>query len=165
MPDHAESSNEKNNEAHAQLLNFLHERDVNCPTCQYNLRNLTSDTCPECGEVIELRIGSTSGMRTWALVGTISMALGAGFQVSLALLIAIVTFFRGMPPRGIGLTAVVAFVFFLFHSVILMIWIRQHHQIARRNTNRVKRIAILMLLATLSLAGTIITVFVYGMNT
>ena len=42
----------------ARLLRlYLARRDVRCPLCGYNLRNLTSARCPECGEIIELRVG------------------------------------------------------------------------------------------------------------
>lgn len=32
------------------LLEYLAERDVPCPGCGYNLRNLTGALCPECGK-------------------------------------------------------------------------------------------------------------------
>ncbi len=33
-----------------RLRRYLADRDVPCPRCEYNLRGLKSDTCPECGE-------------------------------------------------------------------------------------------------------------------
>lgn len=39
------------------LLSFLHERDVRCPRCEYNLRNLTQPVCPECREELALTVG------------------------------------------------------------------------------------------------------------
>lgn len=39
------------------LLDFVHERDVTCPLCGYNLRNLTNPTCPECKHALEMRVG------------------------------------------------------------------------------------------------------------
>ena len=39
------------------LTAFLHDRDVLCPTCKYNLRDNASAICPECGT--ELTVGPT----------------------------------------------------------------------------------------------------------
>jgi hypothetical protein len=40
------------------LLAFVRDRDVSCPRCAYNLRNLTRPICPECGETFTLRVGA-----------------------------------------------------------------------------------------------------------
>jgi len=40
------------------LLNFLQDRDVNCPLCNYNLRNLSTPKCPECAEDLILKVGT-----------------------------------------------------------------------------------------------------------
>ena len=41
----------------ADLLKaYLAERDVACPCCGYNLRNLTSSRCPECGDRLCMRV-------------------------------------------------------------------------------------------------------------
>lgn len=37
------------------LIVWLRERDVECPLCKYNLRNLKEPRCPECGQ--KLRLG------------------------------------------------------------------------------------------------------------
>lgn len=39
------------------LLAFVRERDVPCPRCDYNLRNLTTPVCPECREPLTLKVG------------------------------------------------------------------------------------------------------------
>jgi hypothetical protein len=39
------------------LQSLLSENDLPCPLCGYNLRNLKSDRCPECGEGLTLQIG------------------------------------------------------------------------------------------------------------
>jgi hypothetical protein len=40
------------------LLDFVRERDIDCPRCGYNLRNLTRPICPECGNELHLKVGS-----------------------------------------------------------------------------------------------------------
>lgn len=39
------------------LVGYLQHRDVLCPRCGYNLRNLTQPTCPECREPLSLKVG------------------------------------------------------------------------------------------------------------
>ena len=38
------------------LANFLDQRDVPCPRCGYNLRNITRGRCPECGDELRLAL-------------------------------------------------------------------------------------------------------------
>src|SRR5689334_19824800 len=38
------------------LLEFVRERDVKCPCCSYNLRNLTTPVCPECRHALTLSV-------------------------------------------------------------------------------------------------------------
>jgi len=48
------------------LVQFLHDRDVECPVCKYNLRMLTTPRCPECGTQIKLTIGAEVN-RAWII--------------------------------------------------------------------------------------------------
>ena len=44
-----------------QLLTaYLSGRDVHCPKCRYNLRELAVNKCPECGTAIALKVGEKS---------------------------------------------------------------------------------------------------------
>lgn len=38
------------------LAHFLADRDVRCPSCGYNLRDLRSAACPECGQPLSVRL-------------------------------------------------------------------------------------------------------------
>ncbi|MEM7229191.1 MAG: hypothetical protein AAF432_10290 [Planctomycetota bacterium] len=40
------------------LLQFVADRDVECPRCSYNLRDLQRPVCPECEEALVLRVGA-----------------------------------------------------------------------------------------------------------
>ena len=79
---------------HELLRSFLHERDALCPVCGYNLRNLTSGTCPECGQRVALRVGAPHlrlGVFAWALAPLLMMA-GIGCFVLLVVIM------EGPPP-------------------------------------------------------------------
>lgn len=90
------------------LLVFLADRDVACPTCGYNLRNLQSGRCPECS--LELKLEELSAPRgnPWkaapglvcmliAVVGCVitatrRMALGFSWHTTLCLCVAALVF-------------------------------------------------------------------------
>lgn len=74
MPDEAEPAQ------HDLLVAFLKDRDAPCPHCQYNLRNLTITTCPECGKTIELAVKAHEvSVQPWAtLVVALSLPAGVG---------------------------------------------------------------------------------------
>lgn len=38
------------------LIAYLHQREVHCPVCKYDLRNLKHSECPECGRKLNLRV-------------------------------------------------------------------------------------------------------------
>ena len=66
----------------AHLLEFLHGRDVLCPLCGYNLRDLTEIRCPECHQDLSLTVGAPRLRFGWLIVAIIpSMFSGiaAGF--------------------------------------------------------------------------------------
>ena len=69
------------------LVSWLSERDVKCPVCEYNLRNLAEGRCPECNAALELAVASPNlNMAPW-FVAVMSMALGAGFDGVVSILI------------------------------------------------------------------------------
>jgi len=73
---------------HAMLVQFLHDRDVECPVCKYNLRMLTSPRCPECGRELRLTVGTLEPfMRAWialCIVTWASAGIGVLFGCAIA---------------------------------------------------------------------------------
>ncbi len=78
------------------LVTFLKDRDVHCPLCHYNLRNLHRGHCPECGRPIELTVKVPDLSHGSWIVMTFSMSLSAGIG---ALFLAVVAK-EGMPRGG-----------------------------------------------------------------
>lgn len=65
---------------------FLADRDVPCPACGYNIRQLQKDTCPECGRPLRLTIGIVGLSNIWiaTLLGAIvPAACGLPFHILL----------------------------------------------------------------------------------
>lgn len=63
-----------------QLADFLAERDAECPSCGYNLRGLTSDRCPECNQLLALRVNLAEPRLAAFVTALVGLAAGAGFS-------------------------------------------------------------------------------------
>src|SRR5690348_16408064 len=75
------------------LRDFLTDHDVTCPQCQYNLRNLTGDRCPECGEQLALGVHLVEPKLAAPIAGLVGLACGLGLNGLLILYWLIVTTF------------------------------------------------------------------------
>lgn len=68
------------------LRQFLQTHDVLCPLCQYNLRGLDADRCPECGRGLELSIRVSEHVyRAWIVAfgfSAFSAPLGVFFIIA-----------------------------------------------------------------------------------
>ena len=60
------------------LTRFLADRDVACPRCGYNLRNLTGDRCPECGDALRLQVGLADPRLAAYITALVGASLGLG---------------------------------------------------------------------------------------
>jgi hypothetical protein len=70
------------------LVEFVADRDVACPACGYNLRQLTSARCPECGLNLRLTLRPADPVaRAWITLTTLLCA-AAGVGVLFALMLA-----------------------------------------------------------------------------
>ncbi len=106
------------------LAEFLANRDVPCPGCEYNLRGLTGETCPECGKQVTIawlrqhmgpRVSPTGLYFTAiALVGMIGMWL-------VAAMVGVVVVYRVVPPSAFAIVFSVAWIM-LLASLALFAW-------------------------------------------
>lgn len=79
---------------------FLVARDVPCPLCDYNLRDLAATTCPECSHVLDLTVGVRTlplGRLVAALIPGIFSGMCA-FFVSIAM---VAGWMAGSPPPSL----------------------------------------------------------------
>ena len=83
------------------LVAWLQSHDAACPVCAYGLRGLPAAVCPECGAGLELTVGSQSARLGAWLVCVLSLALGIGFDLVAATLIAVglIVFGSGGDPQ------------------------------------------------------------------
>ena len=68
LPPQNESASPDTPNDTALLLAFVRERDVECPRCGYNLRNLTQPVCPECHELLILKVGVRKFRLVWLIL-------------------------------------------------------------------------------------------------
>lgn len=62
------------------LATFLAGRNVPCPQCGYNLRDLRGDRCPECGDTLVLRVNAAEPRLAAPIAGLVGLSAGAGFS-------------------------------------------------------------------------------------
>ncbi len=74
------------------LKTFVADRNVPCPVCGYNLRNLSSAQCPECSASLEMRVGSSDLRMGMWLVALLSAALPLGFGVLVSVIVFLATY-------------------------------------------------------------------------
>jgi hypothetical protein len=84
---------------HDHLRAFVAGRDVPCPSCNYNLRDLTDSRCPECGQRLELRVGLSEPRLGLWIAGVVGLAAGAGFNLLLLVYVGLEVL---QPPKRMG---------------------------------------------------------------
>jgi uncharacterized protein (DUF983 family) len=65
----------------ALLQSFLAGRSHACPVCGYDLRDLQSDRCPECGKILRLTITQDKPVRAPFVIGLIAFAAPLGASI------------------------------------------------------------------------------------
>jgi hypothetical protein len=116
---------ETGRDAEADLLRrFLLGRDVACPGCGYNLRDLTGGRCPECGQEIVLHLQLAEPRQAALLTGLIGLAAGVGLNGLLVIYYLIIRFlarFPGPPDDSFLVTILTGLA---IHGVAMALWLR-----------------------------------------
>lgn len=118
------------------LLDFVRGRDVECPKCGYNLRNLTNAVCPECREELRLTVGLVKMRFGWFLATLIPGAF-SGICAFLLLIPITLSSILGNQPAPIGIILLDTFGWLsgcfavgLFLARHRFLRLSRHHQIA-----------------------------------
>lgn len=110
-----------------EVVAFLAGRSTPCPRCGYNLQDIQSAKCPECGEPLVLKIGSPRSRFGWLVL---AMAPGcfSGVAAVFVLIPIAMTLRRGFPP-GVGVPwPIMAADTFGFFSAIMVGLMYRHRQ-------------------------------------
>jgi hypothetical protein len=115
------------------LERYLADRDIVCPGCAYNLRGLTSDRCPECGDRLELSLRLVEPKQAPLIAGLVGLSAGAGLGGLLLIYGAIVSWMLRPNAPGWGRFFWVNAIGCAVHLIALLVWIRYWHPIRRMN--------------------------------
>jgi hypothetical protein len=121
------------------LLEFMRGRDVGCPLCGYNLRDLTKATCPECNHRLELRVGVQKVQVLWLILAIIPGAFSGLCAAALLTMIIIVRVFLepGQGGPAPGLIGLDVFGWLSGAVALVLILARNRFLAARRPTQRI----------------------------
>lgn len=81
---------------------FLRDRSVPCPSCKYDLRNLTGDVCPECGIKLRLTVGAAESVPKAWIVGVAGLSATLAIPVAVLMVLMYFIFYRSFQGRGLG---------------------------------------------------------------
>ena len=114
---------------HDLLRAFLEDNPTPCPACGYDLRDLVTSRCPECGDQLVLRVGLAQPGQGTFIAGLIGLASGMGFS-GLLLIYALLMFTR----RGVGGPITVWMLLCagtLVEGSSIALWVARRYSVAR----------------------------------
>lgn len=115
----------------AEVVAFLQDRSFPCPRCGYDLRNIHTAKCPECGEPLVLKIGSPRARFGWLVL---AMAPGcfSGVAAVFVMFPIFMTFWLRLPPgQGAPWPVMVGDAFgFLSAASVALMYCHRHRLMA-----------------------------------
>lgn len=120
-------------DTNSTLREFLSGRDSNCPVCSYNLRDLQTQKCPECGSVLTPQVGAVEPNQTACIVGLIGLAGGTGFSGLLIIFLFIRLLIDSFHPSYGNFASLTVIPFFV-EGALLIAWLRNWRKIRRLPT-------------------------------
>lgn len=140
------------------LIAYLAERDVGCPKCSYSLRGLQEAICPECGQLIELRVlAPDPPMGAWTF-GLVWASGGAVFCLLLAVSLARYLLMYGMNFPGLGGQIALVIGGLAVSVTVLVSWIARRRRVWRWGAARRRLTA--ALISIFAMAAPIVIMFV-----
>jgi len=116
------------------LIQFLRTRDLPCPACGYDLRQLQSVICPECGQHLRL----TVGLADYRIGAWVACILGCSFPAALGcIVIAISLMNLDDVMRDIGrmpwqVMLLVCYCFVMLAAIVLLLVRRRSYLLMSR---------------------------------
>ena len=118
------------------LREFLSGRDVPCPGCGYNLRDLPGGRCPECGQELVLGVRLAEPKLAALLTGLIGLSAGAGLNGLLVIYFFIVAIVRNNRYGGYATFLWVNSIGLVVMAAALAAWLRSWRRIRTARPHR-----------------------------
>lgn len=120
----------------AALIAYLHGRSSPCPQCAYDLRDIKTTQCPECGEPLILKVGSPRPRFGWFVVA-IAPGCFSGVAACFVLIPIAMTIGRNLPPgQGAPWPVIAADIFGFTSAASVLLIYRFRHRILAWSTRR-----------------------------
>ncbi len=117
------------------LKEFLSERSTPCPSCGYDLRNLTGSSCPECGQRLQLSVTLVYHNLPAYVVGLVSIGMSLGYSAIASGFILFASL-NGRLRNPSGAFVVCIVLTLLISIALLVVWIRISHWLRRQSPFR-----------------------------
>lgn len=120
----------------AEVVAFLAGRSAPCPRCAYDLRDIKAARCPECGDPLVLKVGSSRARFGWVVL---AMAPGcfSGVAALFVMLPVGYSIWRGLPPgQGAPWPVMVADAFGFLSAATVLLMYRHRHRIMALTARR-----------------------------
>ena len=110
---------------------FVRDRDLSCPGCAYNLRDLTSPQCPECGQALELSLRLTEPRMAALIAGVVGLSAGAGLSGLLLIYAAYIMTVSPMSRNQMTPFVLINAAGFAIHAIALTFWLLYRARVRR----------------------------------
>lgn len=124
------------------LRDYLFARDVPCPACGYNLRQLQTETCPECGSQLQLTVGVVGGLSSAWITTLVATLLPAGIGLPFHVLL-LIAFGHGASvldiaeePQGVVFLVLLTYSMACIPAVITLLSARRKFIALKRETQK-----------------------------
>jgi hypothetical protein len=106
------------------LIDWLRDRDVFCPLCNYNVRNLTSPRCPECGNKLRITIAIVDPyLKAW-----IALMVGVCAGAGIGILCLYAAFRGGLEDAPAAIRATMIIEILMIPEAVLVLFFRKKFQ-------------------------------------
>jgi len=119
-----------------EILAFLKGRSIPCPRCAYDLRDIPTPKCPECGEPLILKIGSPRARFGWLILAMVPGCFSGVAACFVLIPIAATIGRRFGPGQGVPWPVVCADIFGFLSAASVAAMYKHRHTIMAWNPRR-----------------------------
>ena len=124
------------------LIQFVAGRDMPCPRCDYNLRDLITDRCPECGDQLMLKVNRVEPRQGPLIAGLVGLSAGAGMGGMMLIFAVVMILHQGRIDRSDWSFIEVNSGGFVIEGVAVLLWLGRWKRLGQKPLYQQKRLAL-----------------------